>query len=269
MGEQTERIMRRWERSDIDDKDVVPQSRSVWREMQELSRRLDIFEWSGKPCESSPYERVAGDAFNAKGGVQAPDESATHSLQTGRTGSRAPTMNNPSPPTTARGESVESDGQRIVREWLGSERYAKLTEFSSEHWLIKEIDALTRCTPTRDPAEIGREYAERMARTSLYDGGWVVYFHGPAEMFRIVSRDKFDGVSLRVLRGLFAAAISAAITEDRQARATGPTRESVAGCVDVLRMNHPIAGWKLSQEEAIERVLALFSRAPNPQTKDA
>lgn len=36
------------------------------------------------------------------------------------------------------------------------------------------------------------------------------------------------------------------------------TRLEAAGAVDVIRMNHPIAGWKLSQREAEDQILALM-----------
>lgn len=48
--------------------------------------------------------------------------------------------------------------------------------------------------------------------------------------------------------------INSAVAEARPS----VTRLEAAGAVDVIRMNHPIAGWKLSQREAEDQILALM-----------
>jgi len=127
-------------------------------------------------------------------------------------------------------------------------------------------------SPPRSPDEIGREIAERLipldgnyrnhAALASVDGN---------ELYSLACDGNDDSDKrVRYWCGYLASAISAAITADRKARATRPTREQVAMVAAQARCRAGSFSWdmmSLSEQEGWLRVadaiLALFS-APTP-----
>lgn len=85
--------------------------------------------------------------------------------------------------TPAEVEGGESVGMRIVRQWIGSERFAKLTDTSSEHWLIEAIDeAIALSTAPRGKVPSVEQIERAICHSRTCEG--MMCCQNPAQMGR-------------------------------------------------------------------------------------